>query len=174
MKAIPFILIIAFFSGCISPAIVIENPPQFDISISSSGSCYTNDGNFTIALFRNGTTLLNWTTPQITFTVSPVVPVGSTTKDRTTIYFSVEEYDSQLIKFRDLPQIKWEVNSNRYLIEGSKTMYYTDKQDISLSFDFNLYELQRTSDSSMRIKFSNFDGSWSKYYNLNLTVIDLN
>ncbi len=177
-KLLAVLLIFVTFTGCISnQAETIkggDNPQEFEIRPTTWDNCVmSEDGNFTILILTNDTELINWSDTYITFDIWALTQTGATVNDYNTLYFSVKDYDTQLFKYKDEYQIRWELDDEQWLVQGSKTMPYTKKYNMSLVFDFNIYEIARTTQSHLTIRFANKEDSWSQEYEVNFVAVDI-
>ena len=173
---IPLILIIvlSLLTGCINKAEVVFDIQKYEIRPTTTGNCVLTDKNFSLLVLRNGSELLGWNDTYITFEFWALPPVGATRKDYVTLYFTVEDFDTQIFKYNGAYQILWTLDDDMWYVKGSKTMPYTQKYNMTLEFDFNMYEIALMSDSSLTISFVNKENTWEESYNLNFYVVDLN
>jgi len=170
------IIILSLLSGCVKRAEVVSDYVQtFEIRPTTTGNCIINDHNISLLVLRNGSELLGWNDTYLTFEFWALPPVGAKRTDFVTLFFYVEDYDTQLFKYNDDFQIIWSMNSTdeMWYVQGSKTMPFLGKYNITLEFDFNMYEISLMGNSALTINFSNKEKSWIDSYNLRFHVVDL-
>jgi hypothetical protein len=179
MKFRLIILLILLVSLSSSGCLEVVNPKSpeeiqtFDILIKTSGSCFLKDKNITVLVRVNGTELVGWTNPGISFIAKPTPKEGTTKDDYETLYFSAENFDTQLFKFNGAYQIKWLIdNRSLFYVSGSKTMSYMKDYNITLSFNFNIFELTKISTSNLTLSLRNKDNTWSDRYNVKFVVVN--
>jgi hypothetical protein len=159
---IPIIL-----SGCLE---VVQ--PETKIQTFDITSFNTQNNNITIVLRINGTELIS-SDPTLSFDIWPETQNGTTAKDHATIYFSADDFNTQLFKFNGAYQIKWSIDGNTFYVSGSKTMSFMKHYTLTLQFGFNLYEITKNTLSNLTLNFHNKENTWIKSYNVNFIVVDV-
>jgi hypothetical protein len=164
------------FSGCLE---VVETTPlnkpidTFDILINTAGDISIKDKNVTILVRILDTEIVNWKPTHISFITKPTPTEGKTVDDYATIYFSAENFNTQIFKFNGAYQIKWLIdNDDMFYESGSKTMNYMTDYNISVSFSFNIFELSKLSFSNLTLNFRNKENTWIEKYNVRFVVVN--
>jgi hypothetical protein len=174
---IPIILIIilSLLTGCVRKAEVVPHVQTYEIRPTTTGNCVLTGHNFSILVLRNGSELLGWNDTFITFEFWALPPIGATINDFVTLFFSVNSFDTQLFKYNGAYQIIWTLQDTdeMWYEKGSKTMPFTKSFNMSLEFDFNMYEIALMSDSSLTITFVNKENTWGETYYLSFHVINV-
>jgi hypothetical protein len=167
------IMVVLMFSGCyevINQAEGIKQPQSFDIRVRT-GSNY-KDNNFTILVRTNGTTIINGPDMTIFFDIKAVAPPGAKKDDYTSLFFSVDGFDTQIFMFNGAYQISWLIdNYTQFYVKGSKSMSYMRQYNFTLNFNFNVYELLRVTFSNTTINFHDEENLWSKQYNVIFVIM---
>lgn len=168
------IFLLMCFSGCVN-LVVVPYSPTFIVTPTTTGNCAWDRGeNFSILILTNGTELVNWSDTYITFNINANVPDGATKNDRITIYFEVTDYDTQIFKYNGAYQIKWSVaNDSFWYVKGSETFPYRRMINLSLEFDFNVYEIALITYSNLTINFHNKENTWNKQYRMKFVAVDI-
>lgn len=175
-KIIILVLLLSLVSGCIETVVPSDDIQTFEVRpVCLVNSHYLN-GNFTcVGLKNNTTTLIDWKDPVISFTVWAHPLPGSTTDDHVTIYFSVEDFDTEIFKFNGAYQLLWnETGTNTLWYEsGSKTMPFRKQFNITLTLDVSIYDLSLKTQSDLVIKFRNKERTWEKSYNFLISIVEV-
>jgi len=155
-KIIILLTLILFLSGCVEQT-TLKQYPDFNV---------TSNNNFNITVFEK--------TTNETFLISiETSPLENYTKSETfPIFFSVEDFDTQLLRHRGgAYQIIWSEGNNIWYEKGSISMNHLKQAELELELNFNEYELSKASSTSMNITFTNLHNTWTRTFPLQISII---
>ena len=168
---IPLILI----CGCLEVATTTDIDYDIKTRCIQNVNYDRSTENFTVAVIRNNGTLMDYSRPIISFTVTPHLKSIRDKDDYAYLLFSVTDYEKQLFKDSDgIYQLKWQdENGDIWLMHGERRITLDETITLTLTLNLNPFQLINVESSSLDINFMNYDNTWSESYHAILRGIDI-